>query len=66
MYRDIFQRKPSQKEIAIGMDFVKDFESYPDSLASRNRSEIETKEPLNAWELYAQLMLSSNELIFLD
>ena len=66
MYRDIFQRKPSQKEIAIGMDFVKDFESYPDSLASRNRSEIETKEPLNAWELYAQLVLSSNELIFLD
>jgi hypothetical protein len=51
LYRVLFQRSPTADETRLGMDFV-------------------THEPddpkLNAWEKYAQVLLESNELVFVD
>lgn len=58
LYRSVYQRDPTQPEVADGISFIS---------ASEELSSIESSEEgLSAWELYAQALLLSNELIFVD
>ena len=52
IYRIVFQRNPSADEVAATVDFV----SQPKDEASQ----------LSTWEQLSQLLLSSNELIYVD
>lgn len=58
LYRRVYQRDPTQSEIFDGVDFI----SISEELTSAATSE----ERLSVWELYAQALLLSNELIFVD
>ncbi|HXE54801.1 MAG TPA: PSD1 and planctomycete cytochrome C domain-containing protein [Tepidisphaeraceae bacterium] len=51
LYRIVYQRSPSPQEIELAMRFV-----GSDATASK----------FNAWEQYAQVLLESNEFVFVD
>ena len=53
LYRAVLQRKPTSEEEAIGLEFV-----------GATPSEGEMK--LNPWEQYAQLLLLTNEVMYVD
>ncbi len=65
-YRVVFQRDPSMEEIDTAIEFITGSESAGGLVAARDTSNPEGKEPLSGWELYAQTLLLSNELMFLD
>jgi hypothetical protein len=58
LYRFVYQREPSDQEIRLGLRFL---QAKP---AARDAKE-QTK-PLTPWERYAQVLLMSNELMFVD
>lgn len=58
LYRRLFGRPPTLDELALGEEFVKSAES---GAAPRSASE-----PLAPWEQYAQVLLMSNEFMFVD
>jgi hypothetical protein len=51
LYRIVYQREPAPQEVAIGLQFVQTDAGSP---------------KLNAWEQYAQVLLESNEFVFVD
>jgi len=51
LYRIIYQREPTPQEIAIGLQFLQTDAGSP---------------KLTAWEQYAQVLLESNEFVFVD
>ena len=55
-YRVLFQREATDEEVEVGLGFI----------ASTKPDETNTEAPLTPWELYSQVLLYSNELIFLD
>ena len=55
LYRLILSRKPSKDEVGVAMTFVR---------AARVTGESGSK--LSAWEQYAQVLLQTNEVMFLD
>lgn len=57
VYHWLFQRKPTEREVEIGLRFVND--PLP-----REVSAADVK--LSAWEQYAQALLATNEFAFLD
>ncbi len=57
LYRRVYQREPTEEEVQTGSKFLAALE------ASEN---AESEESLSGWELYAQAMLLSNELMFVD
>jgi cytochrome c553 len=58
LYEYVFQRKPSDDELALGLKFLSTTPDKPGySVAG---------EPDTAWRQYARIMLSSNEFQFLD
>ena len=65
-YRDLFQREPIDEEMQIGLEFIKSMEDSAPSVTTHSQANPMPEEPLGPWELYAQLLLSSNELMFLD
>ena len=66
-YRDVFQRDPTSKEIGAALDFISHAEAVGGGVAAKdNAPNPQGNEPLGPWELYAQVLLMSNELMFLD
>ena len=63
MYRVVYQREATAEEVQVGLEFVNQSPSTPLEMPS---GEGETSEPLSPWELYSQVLLFSNELMFLD
>ena len=65
-YRVVFQRDPTSEEIDTAIEFITGSEAAGGLVAARETSNPEGKDPLSGWELYAQTLLLSNELMFLD
>jgi cytochrome c553 len=57
LYRRAYQRDPSAKELRLGLQFLRAEPAPPDAKEQR---------ALTAWERYAQVLLMSNELMFVD
>lgn len=55
LYRVLFQRLPTQDELALGEEFI-----------STTSADAEGIAKLSAWEQYAQLLLMTNEFAFVD
>ncbi|MCI0427916.1 MAG: PSD1 and planctomycete cytochrome C domain-containing protein [Nitrospiraceae bacterium] len=55
LYQLVYQRDPSLKEIQLGFRFLR-----------TKSTSTELKEPLTPWECYGQVLLMSNELMFVD
>lgn len=58
LYEYVFQRKPSDEELALGLKFL--------STTPEKAGYSVAGEPITAWRQYARIMLSSNEFQFLD
>jgi mono/diheme cytochrome c family protein len=58
LYEYVFQRKPSDEELALGLKFL--------STTPEKAGYGVAGEPITAWRQYARIMLSSNEFQFLD
>ena len=58
LYEYVFQRKPSEEEIQLGLKFL--------STTPEKAGYAVVGEPITAWRQYARIMLSSNEFQFLD
>ena len=58
LYEYVFQRKPSDDELALGLKFL--------STTPEKAGYAVAGEPITAWRQYARIMLSSNEFQFLD
>jgi hypothetical protein len=58
LYEYVFQRKPSDEELALGLKFL--------STTPEKAGYAVVGEPITAWRQYARIMLSSNEFQFLD
>lgn len=65
-YQVVFQREATDVEIQTGIEYIAKTEASPRSMAARMEADPKAQEPLKPWELYAQALLSSNELLFLD
>lgn len=63
IYELTLQRDATKEELEIGLDFVNQTLSPAVELPGIDEGQ---EEPLSLWELYAQVMLFSNELMFLD
>ncbi len=57
-YRILFGRTPTEKEAALGLQFL---HNTPDF-----KGETITGQPSTAWKEYARVLLSSNEFEFVD
>ena len=69
LYQYVYQRDPTPSEMRDGLLFVGDskgVESPKTSDRQDDENGDEALEPLNEWELYAQALLASNELMFVD
>jgi hypothetical protein len=56
LYQRLYQRDPSAKELELGLRFLR---AAPASSDSKEQA-------LTPWERYAQVLLMSNELMFVD
>ncbi len=61
LYRLVYQRDPSADEIRRGLHFLR-ADSASTDLEDRTREQ----RPLTPWERYCQVLLMSNELMFVD
>ncbi|MCZ6673137.1 MAG: DUF1549 and DUF1553 domain-containing protein [Verrucomicrobia bacterium] len=74
LYRVVYQRDPAASELRDGTEFVRnaktlsalDAAPLQESESIDEETSEEAVEPLNEWSLYAQVLLLSNELIFID
>lgn len=69
LYQYVYQREPTPSELRDGLQFVGDakvVERPETSDRQIDENDEELLEPLNEWELYAQALLASNELMFID
>jgi len=58
MYRILYSREPSSDEIAIGISFVSEEKKKGPAMPARGA--------LTPWEKYAQVLMASNEFVFID
>ncbi len=58
LYQIVFQRKPSDQEVELGLKFL---ETSPEKAGYSVKGE-----PITAWRQYARIMISSNEFQFLN
>jgi hypothetical protein len=58
IYRVLYSREPSADEIAMGMQFIADEKAKGPAMPPRGA--------LTPWEKYAQVLLASNEFVFID
>lgn len=65
-YRLAFQREATGEEIQTGLGFMANAGRVPDAGFNAGPKNPGTQKPLGEWELYAQVLLLSNELMFLD
>jgi Protein of unknown function (DUF1553) len=59
LYRVVFSRPPEPEEISLGLRFL-------DSQASVKSEASPPSNPLSPWEKYAQVLLMTNEFLFVD
>jgi len=65
LYRRIFQRDPTSSEIELGRSFL--FDAATDVDPRRGESAIETASTAqDRWEQFAQVLLASNEFLFIE
>jgi hypothetical protein len=57
LYQLVYQRDPSAKEIQVGLRFLQ---------AKSAATDPKEQKPLTPWERYGQVLLMSNELMFVD
>ncbi|MCB1120424.1 MAG: DUF1549 domain-containing protein [Verrucomicrobiae bacterium] len=62
-YEILFQRPASPEEVQAGIEFIEEFQAEKPAPLEEGE---ESQEALNKWELYSQVLLLSNELMFLD
>ena len=65
-YKVVLQREATEEEIQTGVEFISSSEASTSSVVENDPEDSEGKEPLSNWGLYAQALLLSNELIFVD
>ena len=65
-YKVVFQRDATEEEILTAVEFISGAETYASSVAAIDSEDSDAKQPLTGWQLYAQVLLLSNELIFVD
>jgi len=58
MYDLVYQRKPSEDEIKLGINFL--------NTTPEKAGYAVAGEPITAWRQYARILLSSNEFQFLE
>ncbi|HEX4795127.1 MAG TPA: DUF1549 and DUF1553 domain-containing protein [Humisphaera sp.] len=63
LYALLFERKPTKDEIAMGREFIEHEASIPDDDGSGGAKKLKRLSP---WEKYAQVLMESNEFIFVD
>jgi hypothetical protein len=61
-YRSIFGRSATADELAVGLEFIDAQKAPPAAAAAPPRR----AEVLSAWEVYAQMLLMSNEFLFVE
>jgi hypothetical protein len=61
LYRIVYQRDPTERQLAAGLSFIHDAESAPDESPSTKGAPS-----LDPWTTYAQVLLMSNEFLFVD
>jgi hypothetical protein len=61
LYRLVYQREPEAAEVRLATAFI---EAQTQALAPATETAVPP--PLTPWEQYAQVLLQSNELVFLD
>lgn len=61
LYRALYQRDPTREQIKAGMKFVSSA-----TVATPPATPAPTPAPLTPWEQYAQVLLLSNEFVFVD
>jgi hypothetical protein len=69
MYRVLFQREASTRELKDGSEFLEQIGDVPhqgNEIEKDEEKDEDAMKPLNGWQLYSQVLLLSNELIFID
>ena len=69
LYQQVFQRDPTAGEIELGLRFVETEQASLARQPKNGASETEERPqepPLGPWERYAQTLLMSDELMFVD
>lgn len=69
LYQLAFQREPTAEEIQLAHQFTTAAISQPPHPASTNTTSAATpgtRQTLDAWQKYAQVLLLANELVFVD
>ena len=61
LYQVVYQRDPSADEIQLGLRFVQSRPAPADL-----KEQTHEQQPLTPWERYGQVLLMSNELMFVD
>jgi mono/diheme cytochrome c family protein len=61
LYQLVYQRDPSADEIRLGLRFIQ-----VNSASTDLKEQAHEQQPLTPWERYAQVLLMSNELMFVD
>jgi hypothetical protein len=67
LYQLVYQRDPRPEEVEMGLEFIIAIQSA--LITQEAAAEVETlskEEPLSPWEQYAQVLLMSNEMMFVD
>ena len=59
----LFERKPTKDEIAMGHKFIEHEASIPDADETSGSKKLKRLSP---WEKYTQVLMESNEFIFVD
>ncbi len=65
LYRAVYQRDPTTQEQQDGLVYVSSPKAQ-DGPVDEKEADSAAEEPLDKWELYAQALLLSNELVFVD
>ena len=63
LYRRVFARDPLQEEISLAVRYLR-HKNNPDS--SENRPQNKQVSKMNPWTRFAQILLLTNEFLFLD
>ena len=65
-YKVVYQREGTEEEIQSGVEYISAPGTNEETTSVGSSKNQELKDPLSKWALYAQALLLSNELIFVD
>ncbi len=61
LYQVVYQREPEAEEIQLGLRFL-----HAKAATADLKGQSHAQRPLDPWERYGQVLLMSNELMFVD